>query len=328
MPDQKLAEAAYAIASDGGTSPFEDGKFGPVILRATNNRPASTKTFDEVMEEESNELALVLGILSALSALLVHSIMDFNLHIPANTVFVGALFGMLACPGPTVREITEPDAVSRQLRLIPAAVGAVLIALALPLIPGEYLGEKARIALRDRQYAEARTFAERALGRESNNPDLYYYLGEAQHYLAMEQQDRSASHETHIAAAKAFENGLQVFPQDLRLMLKLGRTLDLLGQFGAAETVFSCAVAADPNFGNVYAQYGVHLHLQRRFGPAEQLYKKALSLGEKEIAPVGLRDLDRERTLPQLDPFAEFVTVEEEEAETFSIPGVPPLPQQ
>lgn len=58
MPEQTLAEAAFAIAVDGGTSPVVDGIFGPVIVRATNIRPEATKTFDEVKEELRNDLAL------------------------------------------------------------------------------------------------------------------------------------------------------------------------------------------------------------------------------------------------------------------------------
>ncbi|MBD9372261.1 SurA N-terminal domain-containing protein [Rhizobium sp. ARZ01] len=58
MPDQTLAEAAFAIAAEGGTSPVVDGMFGPLILRATNIRPESTKTFEEVKEELRNEMAL------------------------------------------------------------------------------------------------------------------------------------------------------------------------------------------------------------------------------------------------------------------------------
>lgn len=58
MPDQTLAEAAFAIPTDGGTSPVVEGMFGPVILRASNIRPQTTKTFDEVKEEIRNELAL------------------------------------------------------------------------------------------------------------------------------------------------------------------------------------------------------------------------------------------------------------------------------
>lgn len=58
MPDQTLAEAAFAIPQEGGTSAVTEGMFGPVILRATNIRPETTKSFDEVKDELRKDLAL------------------------------------------------------------------------------------------------------------------------------------------------------------------------------------------------------------------------------------------------------------------------------
>lgn len=58
VPDQKLAEPAFAVTENGGTTPVIDGTFGPIILRITNIRPENFKTFDEVKEELRNELAL------------------------------------------------------------------------------------------------------------------------------------------------------------------------------------------------------------------------------------------------------------------------------
>ncbi|WP_119256366.1 peptidylprolyl isomerase [Shinella zoogloeoides] len=58
MPDQKLADPAFAVAGNGGTTPVIDGTFGPIILRVTNIRPETMKTFDDVKEELRSELAL------------------------------------------------------------------------------------------------------------------------------------------------------------------------------------------------------------------------------------------------------------------------------
>jgi peptidyl-prolyl cis-trans isomerase D len=58
MPDAKIAEAAFAVTTDGGTTPVVEGSFGPVILRVTNIRPESTRSFDEVKEELRKEIAL------------------------------------------------------------------------------------------------------------------------------------------------------------------------------------------------------------------------------------------------------------------------------
>jgi peptidyl-prolyl cis-trans isomerase D len=58
VPDQSLAEAAFAILEAGGTSPVVDGQFGPVILRVAEITPESSQTFEEVEAEIRSELAL------------------------------------------------------------------------------------------------------------------------------------------------------------------------------------------------------------------------------------------------------------------------------
>ena len=58
MPDAKIADAAFAVTTNGGTTPVVEGAFGPVILRVTNIRPESTRSFEEVKEELRKEIAL------------------------------------------------------------------------------------------------------------------------------------------------------------------------------------------------------------------------------------------------------------------------------
>ncbi|WP_454849494.1 SurA N-terminal domain-containing protein [Rhizobium binxianense] len=58
VPDQAVADAAFAVKTDGGTTPVVDGSFGPVILRVSNIKPATTKSFDEVKEDIRKQLAL------------------------------------------------------------------------------------------------------------------------------------------------------------------------------------------------------------------------------------------------------------------------------
>lgn len=58
VPDQAVADAAFAVSRNGGTSPVVDGSFGPVILRISNIKPETTKTFDEVKEDIRKQLAV------------------------------------------------------------------------------------------------------------------------------------------------------------------------------------------------------------------------------------------------------------------------------
>ena len=58
MPDQSLADAAFAVGEAGGTTPVVDGQFGPVILRVAEITPEATQGFAEVEAEIRQELAL------------------------------------------------------------------------------------------------------------------------------------------------------------------------------------------------------------------------------------------------------------------------------
>ena len=58
LPDQSLADAAFAVTEAGGTTPVVDGQFGPVILRVAEITPESSRSFEEVEPEIRKELAL------------------------------------------------------------------------------------------------------------------------------------------------------------------------------------------------------------------------------------------------------------------------------
>ncbi len=57
LPDPTLAEAAFAVTAEGGTTDVVDGAFGPVILRVTNIKEGRTQGLDEVKEEIREALA-------------------------------------------------------------------------------------------------------------------------------------------------------------------------------------------------------------------------------------------------------------------------------
>ncbi|MGV3553258.1 SurA N-terminal domain-containing protein [Rhizobium sp.] len=61
MPSPAMAEAAFAVTTDGGTTPVTEGIVGPVILRVTNIKPEVVRTLDDVREDIRKELALVLA---------------------------------------------------------------------------------------------------------------------------------------------------------------------------------------------------------------------------------------------------------------------------
>lgn len=57
LPDPTLAQAAFGVTAEGGTTAVVDGAFGPVILRITNIKEGRTRSLDEVKEEIREALA-------------------------------------------------------------------------------------------------------------------------------------------------------------------------------------------------------------------------------------------------------------------------------
>jgi len=58
VPDPKLADAAFSVKQNGGTTGIVDGAFGPVILRVTDIQTAHPKPFADVKQNIKEQLAV------------------------------------------------------------------------------------------------------------------------------------------------------------------------------------------------------------------------------------------------------------------------------
>jgi len=238
---------------------------------------------------QSNAFAMQLGALCAVVGLGIHSVVDFDMHIPGNALIFALIFGVLANPG-----IQRPAGfVDRRItpwaKILAPALGVFMLWQGLPLLPAEYYSEVARRALRDRNYLASIIDANNALnpvvpkpadaddpapppnwidrlliktGPEPNNPDLYFYIGEANRALAARMPNRYLRKGYYRQAISAYEAGLKVFPQDESMLVREAQSLDGLGHFDDAEAVYQKALAWDPNLGLIHQYYQSHLILE------------------------------------------------------------------
>jgi O-antigen ligase len=248
----------------------------------------------------SHDLAITVGALSAIGALLFHSLLDFNMHIPGNALLVAFLFGLLAMPvsRENLPETAEPERPAGIWRWLTLIVAICLLLLSARFWPGEIFAEKARVALRDNRNAEALALAKHGLAWEKHNPWLYGYLGEATHFLTLTAPDTATGQVLEENAAAAYADALKIFPYDTGLLLKQAQIFDLLGRFPEAEQNFQQMFRYDPLFGNIYAYYGLHWELQRRIKTAERCFRVADQLGEHEISRPELEKIARARNNP------------------------------
>jgi O-antigen ligase len=90
-----------------------------------------------------DRLALNIGALCAIAAYIVHSVVDFNLHIPANALLLAFVFGVVANPGlKASSEIAQPGQ-NLVPRLATVVLAAILLLQSARLFPGEYYAERA-----------------------------------------------------------------------------------------------------------------------------------------------------------------------------------------
>ncbi|MEJ7609021.1 MAG: O-antigen ligase family protein [Bryobacteraceae bacterium] len=203
-----------------------------------------------------DRLALNIGALSAITAGLVHSLVDFNLHIPANAFLLALTFGFLANRGVTPVEEWEQKGSSLQTR---HRCRALILLSSADACPGEYFANRARVALAEENPATAIEFTKRALTHEQANPKILFYLGRA--LVAVGSQDppgenRNAYYE---AALAAFDKARLLNPLEGSYPLEMALVYDDLGRFDEAEWMYGLARARDPNWLGFGDYYRTHL---------------------------------------------------------------------
>lgn len=275
-----------------------------------------------VREITSNPLALNIGAMGGIAALLSHSVTDFNLHIPSNALMAAFLFGILANPGgvpPAANSSSSQEQrLNRCIQFSVLILGIVLLCLTLLSYRGEYFGEKARVALTNFDPETARNYVEKALQSEKKNPNLYYVLGESLSGLAESSAESTEREHLYLEALDAYEEGLTLFPRDETLLLCKAWALDALQRFDESEPVFRQARMLDPNSSTILFHYGVHLELQGHIQEAKEHYLKAKSLFS-EAADLALRRLNETPNespsgpMAAIDPKPKTVPPSEEE---------------
>lgn len=219
--------------------------------------------FERTGDLFSNSLALALGAVTALFAYMAHSVIDFNLHIPANALLVAAIFGVLANPG------FEADA-RRHLRLpglktiltVLAAVGAVwTLWLGWRAAPAEVAYEHGvtRTAVRD--YLGALPLHGRAADLDPGHFPNFMAYGTAYVGLADEEDVPALAVSWREKAVDQFRVAVALSPRDAVAHVNLAEQLSQSGRDRAeeAEEHYLEAIKRAPALVVLRGRYGFHL---------------------------------------------------------------------
>jgi O-antigen ligase len=210
----------------------------------------------------SNSLALNLGAIGAVSAYIVHSFVDFNLHIPANVLLLAFVFGLLANAGPQREtEPLPPSTAVLRWRLALPVIGVIVLIQCIRLLPAEYFAERARTAIRDDHAGIAAQFAEQGLKIDDQNPYLFQYLGAARSQQSALTKHPQTRDSLYVAASQAFAAARALAPQDEGFALALASTYDDLGRFKESELLYGEALRLDPK--SIYTKQAYEYHLAK-----------------------------------------------------------------
>jgi tetratricopeptide (TPR) repeat protein len=198
---------------------------------------------------------LTIGALSAVAAYVVHSAVDYNLHIPANALLVAVVFGIIAAPSLS-DESAEFSAFRRFApRLTVGLLAATLLIACSRVLPGEYYADQARVALWDEDAETAAEAGLKALEYERQNPKIYFYLGRALRASAAELTSPEEQRPFYEAAVSAMAAAQRVAPLDGTFALEQATLYIKLGRFEEAERMFAIAKGRDPRAIYILQEY-------------------------------------------------------------------------
>ena len=223
---------------------------------------------------------------AAWAALLVHSFLDFNLHIPANAALFCALTGMALYRRPG-EDAPHHWSTFSLLRLGPglgwglAAFAAVYIAIlsraALSDIPYEHAADNADIA----PTAATILRAQHSLEFDPHNAAALTLLGDMHRIRTLRadnDEDRSVE---GLAALDAYRQAIKANPLDVSIYARMGVVYDLLQRYPEAYLCYQNAIEAEPYDGHFWMVLGHH------FLDYGRLDKAAESFAAAAACPVG-----------------------------------------
>ena len=232
----------------------------------------------------SNRFAFYVGASGALLGLLVQSVVDFNLHIPANAALGLTWLALLTS---NQRFATERWWVNLRPGL---KAGLTVVFLA----GGIYLGwqdcrryrETVWLDRAGRQTpgtAERAACLENALAVEPQNFQSRYDLGEIWRvncFAASENYQELADQ-----ALKAYRQSSELNPHFTYNYLRAGMCLDWLGRYAEALPRFRQAEATAPNTSEVMACIGWHYALTKDYAAARKRFERSLQLNSNNNSP-------------------------------------------
>jgi O-antigen ligase len=206
--------------------------------------------------------AFAVGAMVSIAALLIHALFDFPLHLPANTLLVSVLLGMVAGmedqPGQYRRR-----PMGGPLRGTVAA-GLLLLAgaglyHAIPTAKAFRYTDLGNQLRKDLEYESALNYYAAAMELDPKFPEPPARIGDIHRTLARWRLGPGKEEERRELARKAvaaYDRSLAQNPYQSFVWADRGRVSDLAGDYAEAERSFQKAIEVYPVDGSAYFAFG------------------------------------------------------------------------
>ncbi len=225
----------------------------------------------------SNRFAFVLGASAGLFALAVHSMVDFNLHIPANAILGVTLLSLLSS---NLRFTTDRHWLRARLPVKMLATLALVSGVAYLTCQGWRRGQEAVWLARAEQAPNFSTRKAAALNMafefEPMNFETAYNIGEC---FRTQSFDGGQNYKDLAKTAMQwYARGMKLNPHDGYNYLRYGMCLDWLEKPDEAGPYFNRADALDPNGYYTEANIGWHYVQAGDYAAARSWLERSLRL--------------------------------------------------
>jgi O-antigen ligase len=249
---------------------------------------------DQLLEQR----AFAVGAVAAVTAILIHSAFDFNLHIPGNAVLLAAIMGtMTAMDDKAVR---YPARIIRRGRFaLAAAALAVSIACGVLFVPtvisAHYAdlgwGYKGRL-----EYEAALHYYRKAIAADLKSPQPQIRLGEiylVQTSLRVGPEKEAQRRELALLAVEAFDHALRLNPFLVAAWLGRARGFEMANDEAQALDSYQKALQVDPVNPSAYFRIGWIYRNRGDQAKAEAAFEESQRLRDIEDmgAQLNLHDL-------------------------------------
>lgn len=237
---------------------------------------------DDFSRKKSNKFALLTGAVAGLLAILLHSLLDFNLHIPAIAILVVTLMAVLSSQ---LRFTTERYWFRARLPLKCLATAVLLLGGACLAWSGWRAAREDRWVRRadhEGELSEARlTDLKKAFAIEPMNFDTTYAIGEWYRFHSFHNVGDDPDAQARQAMTW-YRLGMKLDPYDGYNWLRYGMCLDWIAGDGAtgedSAPYYERADELDPNGYYTSANIGWHYAQTGDNGAARTWFERSLRL--------------------------------------------------